>query len=118
VDCVAVTRFGVFVITHLKLTGTVRLAPKANEVIIPSESGTPRTLPCPLWRAAPAVHFLSALLSDLQCPVQAVAIATDDARTIELGLPTSIFKLHELSHFFATELRSLHCGGLVLSRRQ
>ncbi|KXV02631.1 hypothetical protein CR51_19915 [Caballeronia megalochromosomata] len=99
VDCVAVTRFGVFVITHIPVAGIISSSQKANEMVVLSESGAAHTFPCPLWRAAPAVHFLSALLSDLQCPVQAIAIATHDACAIELGVPTAIFKLHELSQF-------------------
>jgi hypothetical protein len=99
VDCVAVTRFGVFVITHVPVVGIISSSQTANEMIVLSESGAAHTFPCPLWRAAPAVHFLSALLSDLQCPVQAIAIATHEACAIELGVPTAIFKLHELSQF-------------------
>ena len=99
VDCVAVTPFGVFVISHFRATGEVRWGTKANEVTILGKSGTAATAPCPLRRAAPAVHFLSALLSDLQCPVQAIAIVTNDACKLELGLPTTMLKLDELHHF-------------------
>ncbi|SAL05639.1 hypothetical protein AWB81_07244 [Caballeronia arationis] len=56
VDCVAVTAFGVFVISHFRVTGKLRWGTKANEVTLLSKSGTAQTLPCPLWQAAPAVH--------------------------------------------------------------
>ncbi|WP_250465429.1 MULTISPECIES: hypothetical protein [unclassified Caballeronia] len=97
-DCVAVTRFGVFVITHIRSVGTLSLTTKANELLV-TESATEHAIRCPLWQAAPVVHFLSALLADIKCPVEAIAITTEDACKIDFDLPPSIMKLHELDQF-------------------
>ncbi|WP_277187177.1 hypothetical protein [Caballeronia sp. BR00000012568055] len=97
-DCIAVTRFGVFVITRIRSMGALSLTTKANELLV-TESDTAHVIRCPLWQAAPVVHFLSALLSDLKCPVEAIAITTDDACKIDFDLPPSIMKLHELDQF-------------------
>ena len=99
VDCVVVTSFGVFVILRFHATGQVSWSTKANKIAIAHEPEFLETVDSPLWRAAPAVHFLSALLADLQCPVEAIAIASYGACNFELGLPTTMLKLNELQHF-------------------
>jgi len=99
VDCVLVTSFGVFVILGFHATGKVSWSTKANKIAIAHEPEFLETVDSPLWRATPAVHFLSALLADLQCPVEAIAIASNGACNLELGLPTAMLKRDELHHF-------------------
>lgn len=112
VDCVVVTSFGVFVILQFHATGVVSRSTKANKISIAHEPPFLETVHSPLWQATPAVHFLSALLSDLQCPVEAIAIAYNRACNLALGLPTSMLKFDELHHF----LRQRHADFIAVHR--
>lgn len=112
IDAVAVTTFGVFVISRFHATGKVSIGQKANELRISGELGTSETVHCPLWQSAPAVHFLGALLSELQCPIETIAIADNDACEFAFGLSTALLKLEELHHF----LRQRHERAAMKSR--
>ena len=99
VDCVAVTSFGVFVVSHLQATGYVNWGKTANEIVAISESGVSRTVPCPILQAAPAVQFLKALFARRQCPVIPIAVVTHNACDVDLSLSRAILKVDELPYF-------------------
>lgn len=100
VDSIAITHIGVFVISRVDWSGKVEKSLEKNKLRIMSAEGMPEFHPCPLQYTAPAVHFLAALLDDLDCPIESIAVSENETCEFGLGLSTSLLKLSELHHFF------------------
>ncbi|MFM0629617.1 hypothetical protein [Paraburkholderia xenovorans] len=98
-DCVVLTDFGVFVIRHVQWSGHVSQGLDADSLHVVTEEGKRETYPSPLTYAAPAVHFLSALLAEFRCPVEIIAIIDNEMSEIGFSLSTSLLKLSEFHHF-------------------
>lgn len=98
-DCVVLTNFGVFVTTPVQWSGRVGVGADLDNLHVETEPGQTETHPCPLTYAAPAVHFLNALLAQFRRPIEAVAIVENEMSELGAGVPTSLFKLSDLHHF-------------------
>jgi hypothetical protein len=107
-DCVVLTDFGVFVIRHVQWSGRVSRGLDADSLHVVTDEGKRETYPCPLTYAAPAVHFLSALLAEFRCPIETVAIIDNEMSEVGWGLSTSLLKLSEFHHFLRVRRERTH----------
>jgi hypothetical protein len=98
-DCVVLTDLGVLVTTHVQWSGHVSRGLDADRLHVVTETGISETHPCPLTYAAPAVHFLSLLLAEFRCSIEAIAIIDNEMSEVGFGVPTSLLKLSEVHHF-------------------
>lgn len=107
-DCVVLTNFGVFVITRVQWSGRVSVGMDPDNLRVEPEPGKTETHPCPLTYTAPAVHFLSALLSQFRRPIEPIAIIEHEESELGPGVPTSLLRLGDLHHFLRVR-RELDC---------
>jgi hypothetical protein len=108
VDCVAITHIGVFVISRVDWAGKVDKSLEKDKLRVMSAEGMMDIHPCPLRYTAPAVHFLGALLDDVDCPIESIAVSENEICEFGLGLSTSLLKLSEAHHFFRVRRERYH----------
>ena len=117
VHCLAITRFGVFVIDRYQWTGAVKPTNNEDELLVVDDFGVATVQTSPLRRAKPAVRYLRTLLSQYECPIESVAICADSGCRLHPTLPDAVLKLPELYHFLRTRLnrfRATHSRYLDL----
>lgn len=117
VHCLAITRFGVFVIEHYHWTGAVKPTNNDDELLVVDDFGVATVQTSPFRRAKPAVRYLRTLLSQYGCPIESVAIFADSGCRLHPTLPDAVLKLPELYHFLRTRLnrfRATHSRYLEL----
>jgi hypothetical protein len=108
VDCVAITHIGVFVISRVDWAGKVDKSLEKDKLRVLSAEGMMDIHPCPLRCTAPAVHFLGALLDDVDCPIENIAVSENETCEFGLGLSTALLKLSEAHHFFRVRRERYH----------
>jgi hypothetical protein len=98
-DVLAVTPFGVFVVTAMQLRGLVAPGPDAETLRVINQEGEAMLHTSPLRRQAAAVRCLRSLLLPHACPVENLAVTATLACALHPLLPESILKADELYHY-------------------
>ncbi|MEX3931224.1 hypothetical protein AB4Y32_05270 [Paraburkholderia phymatum] len=111
VDCLAVTTIGVFVISQIDWAGKVDRSIDKDKLQVSTAGAMTELHPCPLRYTAPVVHYLGAILDDVDCPIESIAVSDNETCEFGLDISTSFLKLSELHYFFRVKREHYRRSG-------